>query len=188
MLQDLADTTTAHIQQLCRPEGLAAIVSAAKTLSAARDIYCLGLRSSFPVAFHFCHVAAYFQHNVHLVEGAGESGIMSLMSNLGPKDALLVCSLSPYSRRSVALTRYLSQRKVKIIAISDNASSPVARLAGGIHFGKKADHLVFRHPGAGILGKRTVGGLNGRHRESGCARLGQRHRGEIMGHGRVVEH
>ncbi len=129
LLLDLANTTTAHIQHLCQSDNLAAIVRAAKTLSAAREIYCLGLRSSFPVAFHFCHVAAYFQHNVHLVEGAGESGIMSLMSNMGPKDALLVCSLSPYSRRSVALTRYLSQQKVKIIAISDNASSPVARLA-----------------------------------------------------------
>ena len=129
LLLDLANTTISHIQSLCQTDNLAGIVRAAKTLSAARTIYCLGLRSSFPVAFHFCHVASYFQHNVRLVEGAGESGVMSLMSNTGPKDALLVCSLSPYSRRSVALTRYLSQQKVKIIAISDNASSPVARLA-----------------------------------------------------------
>ncbi|HEY0211850.1 MurR/RpiR family transcriptional regulator [Acerihabitans sp.] len=129
LLLDLANTTTDHIQALCRDDNLAAMVRAAEILSGARNIYCLGLRSSFPVAFHFCHVASYFKNNVHLVEGAGESGIMALMRSMGPKDALLVCSLSPYSRRTVALTRYLSQQKVKIVALSDNASSPVARLA-----------------------------------------------------------
>lgn len=129
LLLDVANTTAGHIQALCRDENLAAMARAAGILSEARHIYCLGLRSSFPVAFHFCHVASYFKNNVHLVDGAGESGIMALMRALGPKDVLLVCSLSPYSSRSVSLARYLSQQKVKVVAISDNASSPVARLA-----------------------------------------------------------
>jgi DNA-binding MurR/RpiR family transcriptional regulator len=126
---DLANTTLSHIQSLCHENNLSSIVSAAQTLSGARKIYCLGLRSSFAVAFQFYHIASYFQSNLHLVEGAGESGLMTLMQNIGPKDALLVCSISPYARRSVALTRYLAKQKVKVVAISDNASSPVARLA-----------------------------------------------------------
>ncbi|MEA9391903.1 MurR/RpiR family transcriptional regulator [Acerihabitans sp. TG2] len=143
LLTALADTTTSHIQAMCQGDNLASIVRAAHTLANARDIYCLGLRSSFPVAFHFSHIASYFKNNVHLVEGAGESGIMSLMSSMGQKDALLVCSLSPYSRRSVALTRYLSQQKVKIVAITDNASSPVGRLAGETILVKKKTTAFF---------------------------------------------
>lgn len=123
---DLANTTVAHIQTLCHRDNLASIVSAVRTLSDARKIYCLGLRSSFPVVFHFYHIASYFKNNLHLVEGAGES---CLMQNIGAKDVLLVCSLFPYARRTVAISRYLAQQKVKVVAISDNASSPVARLA-----------------------------------------------------------
>ncbi|WP_410014697.1 MurR/RpiR family transcriptional regulator [Sodalis sp. C49] len=143
LLLELANTTAGHIQASCRDDNLAAMVRAAAILAQARDIYCLGLRSSFPVAFHFCHVASYFKDNVHLVEGAGESGVMALMRTLGPKDALLVSCLSPYSRRTVALTRYLSQQKVKIVAISDNASSPVARLAGETILVKKKTASFF---------------------------------------------
>lgn len=129
LVMDMVNTLNSHTQKLCQQDNLDAIVRAAHMLASARTIYCLGLRSSFPVAFHFAHVASYFQDNVRLIEGAGESGVMSLMGNLGPKDVLLTCSLSPYARRTIALSRYLAQEKVKVITITDNDSSPVARLA-----------------------------------------------------------
>jgi DNA-binding MurR/RpiR family transcriptional regulator len=106
LVLDLANTTISHIQSLCQASNLASIVSAAKTLSQARNIYCVGMRASFSIAFHFYHVASYFQSNLILVEGAGESGLMTLMHSIGPKDVLLVCSLSPYSRRAVVLTSF----------------------------------------------------------------------------------
>ncbi|RLM28104.1 RpiR family transcriptional regulator [Brenneria alni] len=141
---DLANTTTAYIQNLCEKATLDAIVRAAKVLSSGRMIYCLGLRSSFPVVFHFAHVANYFQGNIHLIEGAGESGIMALMNNnISPKDVLLVCSLSPYARRSVALSRYLAQQKVQVVAITDNASSPLARIASETILVKKQTTSFF---------------------------------------------
>lgn len=126
---DLVESTISHFQELCRAENIEAIVRAARLLSEAREIYCLGLRSSFPVVSHFSHVAAYFQDNVRLVDGVGESGIMSLMNDIGQKDVLLVCGLAPYARRTVTLSHYLRQQKIRIVAITDNASSPLARLA-----------------------------------------------------------
>lgn len=129
LLRDLAGTTLAHIESLCQQDNLAAILRTGKLLSEARTIYCLGLRSSFPVAFHFHYISSWFTANVQLIEGGGESGIMTLMHDIGPKDVLLVASLAPYARRAVTLTRYLAQQRVKIAAITDNASSPLARLA-----------------------------------------------------------
>lgn len=129
LLRDLAATTQAHIETLCRQENLESMIRASRLLADARTIYCLGLRSSFPVVFHFQHVSAWFANNVRLIDGAGESGMMTLMGEINAKDVLLVVSLAPYSRRAVTLARYLAQRKIRVVAITDNASSPVARLA-----------------------------------------------------------
>lgn len=95
LLRDLAATTQAHIETLCRQENREAMIRASKLLADARTIYCLGLRSSFPVAFHFHHVSAWFASNVRLIDGAGESGMMTLMGEINAKDVLLVVSLAP---------------------------------------------------------------------------------------------
>jgi len=126
---EVANNAISHIQALCSSDTLSAMVRAVKLLSSARTIYCLGLRSSFPVAFQFSHVSAYFAKNVKLIDGAGESGMMQIMHQIGPKDVLLVCSLAPHSRRAISIASHLSKAGVKLIAITDSASSPVARMA-----------------------------------------------------------
>jgi len=126
---DVANNAIAHIQALCSADTLAAIVRAVKVLSSARTIYCLGLRSSFPVAFQFSHVSEYFAKNITLIDGAGESGMMKIMHQAGPRDALFVCCIAPYSRRAVSIASHLAKAGVKLIAITDSASSPIARMA-----------------------------------------------------------
>ncbi|KEA52911.1 RpiR family transcriptional regulator [Mangrovibacter sp. MFB070] len=143
LLRNLAGTTMLHIESLCQQENLESITRAGKLLADARNIYCLGMRSSFPVVFHFHHVSSWFASNVRLIEGAGESGMMTLLHDIGPKDVLLVVSLAPYSRRAVVLTRHLAQQKIRIVAITDNASSPVARLASETILVKKKTTSFF---------------------------------------------
>lgn len=129
LLRDLIGTALANTESLYQQENLESITRASKLLGDARTIYCLGMRSAFPVVFHFHHVSSWFTNNVQLIDGAGESGVMSLMRELGPKDVLLVVSLEPHARRTVTLCRHLAQKKIRIVAITDNASSPFARLA-----------------------------------------------------------
>jgi DNA-binding MurR/RpiR family transcriptional regulator len=129
VVEDMANNAIAHIQALCNPHNLESISRAASLLAGARQVYCLGMRSSFGVAFQFSHVAAYFAKNVRLVEGAGESGVMSMINQTTTKDVALVCSLPRYSRRLITLTNYLHQQGVKVIAITDSLTSPTARLA-----------------------------------------------------------
>lgn len=126
---EVANNAISHIQALCGADNLSAMVRAVQLLSSARTIYCLGLRASFPVAFQFSHVSAYFAKNVNLIDGAGESGMMQIMHQTGPKDALLVCSMASHSRRAISIASHLSKAGVKLIAITDSASSPVARMA-----------------------------------------------------------
>lgn len=140
---DLADTTVAHIQTLCSAHQMDIIVRAGKLLAQARRIYCLALRSSYPIAHHFSHVASYFHPEVHLIDGSGESGIMALMRELNSKDVLFVTSISPYARKTITLTRYMHQQKMKIVAITDNAGSPVARISNEAIVVKKKTNSFF---------------------------------------------
>jgi DNA-binding MurR/RpiR family transcriptional regulator len=126
---DVANNAIAHIQTLCSGDNLATVVRAAKLLSSARHIYCLGLRGSFPVAFQFSHVSEYFARNVTLIDGAGESGVMKIMHQLSSRDALLVCSMAPHSRRAMSISSHLAKAGVKLVVITDSASSPIARMA-----------------------------------------------------------
>jgi DNA-binding MurR/RpiR family transcriptional regulator len=81
------------------------------------------------VAFQFSHLASYFSSNVRVVEGAGESGVMSILHQATAGDVALVCSLPRYSRRLITLTSFLHQQGVKVIAITDSVTSPTARIA-----------------------------------------------------------
>jgi DNA-binding MurR/RpiR family transcriptional regulator len=140
---ELVNTTTEHLQSLCASPQIEAIVKGGKLLAEARRIYCLGVRSSYPIAYHFSHVTSYFHPDVHLIDSPGESGIMKLMGSITPRDALFVTSLSPYARKTITLTRYIAQQKVKVVAISDSASSPVARMSDEVIVVKKETNSFF---------------------------------------------
>lgn len=129
LAMDMAHNAAAQIQSLGTGETMAAIVRAAKLLSSAREIFCLGLRGSFPVAFQFAHVSEYFARNVTLVDGAGESGIMKIMHRPSSRDAALICSMAPHSRRAMSIATHLQKAGVRLVVITDSASSPLARIA-----------------------------------------------------------
>ena len=129
LAMELASNASAQIQSLCSVDTMTPVVRAARLLSSAREIYCLGLRGSFPVAFQFAHVSEYFARNVTLIDGAGESGIMKIMHQPSSRDVLLICSMSPHSRRAMSIATHLQQAGVRLVVITDSASSPLARIA-----------------------------------------------------------
>lgn len=129
VVQDMANNAIEHIQALCSSENLDAIERSVQLLAGARQIFCLGMRSSYGVAFQFSHVASYFAKNVRLVEGSGESGVMTIINQTTSRDVALVCSLPRYSRRLITLTNYLHQQGVRVITITDSLTSPTARMA-----------------------------------------------------------
>jgi DNA-binding MurR/RpiR family transcriptional regulator len=129
VVEDMANNAIEQIRAISSPENLDSISRAVKLLAGARQVYCLGMRSSFGVAFQFSHVASYFASNVRLVEGAGESGVMSIIHQSTSRDVALVCSLPRYSRRLITLTNFLHQQGVRVITITDSVTSPTARIA-----------------------------------------------------------
>jgi len=125
---DLVEAMTRNVGALASETASRQLVDAVSILSRADHVYALGQRSSFAVAFHFQYVRAFSGGHVTLVDGAGGTGIDRLRQ-AGRKDALLVVSVRPYTRLTVDYAAYAAKRGVTIVALTDSALAPIARLA-----------------------------------------------------------
>jgi DNA-binding MurR/RpiR family transcriptional regulator len=117
-----------QIDRLASPDGLDRLVSAARTLAAARRIYCLGLRSSHSVAWHLHYVLSLVgERSVHLdgIAATGTDGLARATS----RDVLLVASVQPYTRLTVELAEYAVERGMAVVAITDSEVAPLAQIA-----------------------------------------------------------
>jgi DNA-binding MurR/RpiR family transcriptional regulator len=107
----------------------AALAAAVKTLAGAKTIYVLGHRRSFPVAYYLAYALTQLELPAHLIDSVG--GMVNEPARLiGPKDALVVVSFRNYTPQVVEVAKACHERKVPVIAITDNALSPLARASG----------------------------------------------------------
>jgi DNA-binding MurR/RpiR family transcriptional regulator len=114
-----------QVHEQVRPESLAAAV---KLLADARTVYVLGHRRSFPVAYYLAYALAQLELSTQLLDTVG--GMLREPARLiGPKDALLVVSFKNYTPDVVEVAQACHARKVPVIAITDNALSPLAPAA-----------------------------------------------------------
>jgi DNA-binding MurR/RpiR family transcriptional regulator len=116
----------ASLDQLHEQVSAADLAMAVKELAQARTIYVLGHRRSFPVAYYLAYALSQLELPAHLLDTVG--GMLREPARLvGPKDALLVISFKPYTADVVEVARACHARKVPVIAITDNALSPIAQ-------------------------------------------------------------
>jgi DNA-binding MurR/RpiR family transcriptional regulator len=102
------------------------LASAVKTLAQAKTIYVLGHRRSFPVAYYLAYALTQLEVSTQLLDSVG--GMLRDPAQLiGPKDALLVVSFKNYTADVLEVAQQCHARKVPVIAITDNALSPLAR-------------------------------------------------------------
>ncbi len=101
-----------------------ALLRAAQIVRSADQIFCLGLRSSHAVAWHFSYTLSLITPHVRLLDQAGGTGLDPLL-HAGPGDVLFVCGMAPYTRAVVEATAQARRAGVKIIALTDSAASPL---------------------------------------------------------------
>jgi DNA-binding MurR/RpiR family transcriptional regulator len=113
------------LQDHVAPADMAAAV---RELSSARTIYVLGHRRSFPVAYYLAYALTQLELRTHLLDSVG--GMLRDPAQLiAPKDALIVVSFRNYTPEVVEVAQGCHARKVPVVAITDNALSPLARHA-----------------------------------------------------------
>lgn len=128
LLQQIGRALADEVAGLPARNPPAAWVGAARAIEAARRVYCLGLRSCFPVAFHFHYIYGLLRDNGVLIDGAGDTA-MDVLRHVGPRDAVLAVSVAPYTAASLELARFAAGRRAILVAITDSPVAPLATIA-----------------------------------------------------------
>jgi len=118
-------------QQIARLGDAAALdrlVEAAMLLANARRIYCLGLRSAHPVAWHLTYVLSLIGEKAVLLDAVAGIGTDPVRAAT-QEDALFAVSVAPYARATVDIVHYAHQKGIPVVAATDSAVSPVAQVA-----------------------------------------------------------
>ncbi len=125
---DLLAGLAGHLKLLSSTETLTAIARAADIVVEQDRLFCIGARSSFSSAHLGAYLLSLIGERTVLVDGAGAIGLDTLR-DIGPGDALLALTISPYTRVTVEAVAFARERGASIIAITDSPVSPIARQA-----------------------------------------------------------
>ena len=95
----------------------------------ARHIYILGTRSSYFVAGYLNFYLHLLTGNVTLVQSNAAGEIFEQLLRIGPEDVMVAISFPRYSRVTMNTVKFARDRGATIVAITDNAHSPVCQMA-----------------------------------------------------------
>ena len=128
LIQDIFSSLTSHLRELSTPSAINRFRAAAEIIARSKRVFCLGLRSTFSVAYSFHYARSLFGAASVLVDGPG--GIATdTLRRIGPADVLLAISVKPYTRQTLQAARYADKRGARVIAVTDSEVSPLATLA-----------------------------------------------------------
>ncbi|MEG3115266.1 MurR/RpiR family transcriptional regulator [Salinicola sp. 4072] len=109
----------------------------------ADAIHVMGARRSFIVASYMTYALHHIDKRVFLVNGLGGMYGEQVRA-IGPGDALLVVSFSPYAQESRDVAAAARERGIPLVVITDSTLSPLARLADVVLVVHEAEVKSFR--------------------------------------------
>ncbi|MCC5956772.1 MAG: MurR/RpiR family transcriptional regulator [Natronohydrobacter sp.] len=101
-----------------------AVVQAAALMAQARQVYCLGMRSSHVVAWHVSYALSLISDRARLLDGIGGTGLDAL-ARAQAGDVLFVCGVAPYTRAVIEVVAQARGRGLVVVALTDSALSPL---------------------------------------------------------------
>jgi DNA-binding MurR/RpiR family transcriptional regulator len=128
LVQDIFASLAQHLQNLSLPDSIERFTAAADRLATADRVFCLGLRSSFSVAYIFHYVRSLFGANSVLVDGSGGTGV-DVLRTIGGGDVLLAISVKPYVHHTIDAAKFAKDRGTRVVALTDSEISPLIALA-----------------------------------------------------------
>lgn len=102
-------------------------------LLSARNIYILGIRSSYALASFLGFYFGLIFENVHLVNVSSVSEMFEQIMRIGKNDVIIGISFPRYSKRTTRALSFAKDRGASVIALTDSKLSPLV---------KYADHLL----------------------------------------------
>ncbi|ALM51937.1 MurR/RpiR family transcriptional regulator [Halomonas huangheensis] len=155
LLWEFADANRDALEQLpgrIDPKGLE---QALDILDKAAAIHVLGARRSFVVANYMTYVLHHIEKPAFLVNGLGGMYGEQIRA-IGPRDALIAVSFSPYAEESLHAAEQARSRGVPTVVITDSSLSPLARLADVVLVVHEAEVKSFRGLAASLCLSQTL--------------------------------
>lgn len=103
-----------------------AFEGASESISNAKNIYILGVRSSAALANFISFYLNLIKENVRLVITTSASEIFEQMLRVGKEDVVIGISFPRYSKRTTKALAFAKDRGATVIAITDSDNSPIA--------------------------------------------------------------
>ena len=128
LLSRHAGATMRNLQALLDRIDATQMAQVATCLAQANRVVLVGEMSARGLVDYASYVANMSLTGWKVLGRAGES-LSAELAVLGPGDACIVSSISPYSTRAIDTARHVADCGVPVIAITDNALSPLASLA-----------------------------------------------------------
>jgi DNA-binding MurR/RpiR family transcriptional regulator len=126
MLEETVGAHQAALARLLATSDITALTQAADMLRSARHVYVAGLRRSRPIADYLLYGLIRGERACSPLDFAGGMAGPQT-STIGPEDVLAAIAFPPYSKAvaETVMDAYVSGRR--ILSITDNAESPLAR-------------------------------------------------------------
>jgi DNA-binding MurR/RpiR family transcriptional regulator len=147
LVAEFIDAGRQSLEALAQDLNEALLDQVVTCLSRASTIHLAGLRRSYPVVAYLAYVLEKLEIPALLHEGTGG---LANRAALRPGDALLVVSFAPYAAETLALAQAAKVAGLPVVALSDRAESPLARLADTTLVVTEVDFGAFRSLSATI--------------------------------------
>ncbi|MDX1301242.1 MurR/RpiR family transcriptional regulator [Photobacterium sp.] len=155
ILQEFARANAQAMQQLATQTSPDKMEQAIEMLASAENIYIIGLRRSFSIASYLTYALRHVERRAFLIDGLGGM-FEEQLSMIGPNDAVISISFSPYAPETVMLSEVASQAGAKQIIITDSQISPLASFSDVCFVVKEAQVDAFRSQSASLCLAQTL--------------------------------
>ena len=126
LLEAMQQTAQENVARFYEQNDSKKIVRMAKKVLKAQRVFILGLRSSYPAAYSLAYSLGLVRPNGILLDGPGGIYQDPLRDATG-RDVLFAISMSPYTRSTLEIVDYAAEKGCKILALTDNRLSPLAK-------------------------------------------------------------
>ncbi len=149
LFSEINQASLDNIRQSFSATTPAELESVAALFASARQIFIVGMRKCFPVAYYFHYACRMFGTRTVLVEGRSGAGPDELRG-MSTEDAMLVIGFDPYTWETVQSSRLAVAAGAPIVAVTDSKVSPLADDADHVFVVANASPSFFRSIAAAL--------------------------------------
>lgn len=142
MLYDQIEEAKSALDNLYSEETYKTLEAACTEIKKAGNVYILGSRSTFSMAYFCYHFMKRVKENVILLENRNDD-ISLLLQYVTKNDFLIVIGYPKYTRFTIQIMHFFSDIGSKILSITDSQTSPLAQGADYLIVAKNKLKIYF---------------------------------------------